>query len=336
MDIADIPGAKKRDKFSGEPNRKDLIYDVKDINGKRFVSKKGVNPLNPVYDMRTQSGNKIRIGEVEGSKPRVIPVRKDYTGLNLKVDDIKGAKAKDFVIQKTPTSFNSSNLSYDQWKQKRLENQRLTPTLSKNDSIEISKKSDLRSRSSNALSRDQVQIIKDISKMYGQNPPQTKEIMTSPMYSDVTKYVSKLQFSPTQTKNSDMKPPLSHQSLKSSNARISTAMAKDPVFANNLRNFYTLSAQAGKSQTPEPRSGQQFRAKSHISLTAERIMNGTGEKSMSLSRSPTDVDYTNSNRNKNRVNMSDLLAHPVINQDMTKSNLVNRAQFEKQKQNYLF
>jgi len=322
---------KKRDKFSVEPNRKDLILDVKDINGKKFVSKKAVNPLNPVYDMRTQSGNKIRIGEVEGSKPRVLQLRKDQIGLNLKVDDIKGAKAKEFVIEKTPTSFNSSHMSYEQWKQKRLEKQSLTPTSSKQEGSEITIRSTNRSSSSQALSRDQVQIIKDISKMYGQNPPQTKEIMTSPAYSNVSKYVSKLQFSPIQSKNTDKKPPLSQQSTKSSNARITTSMVQDPAFVNNLRNFYTLSAQTNKAQTPEPRSGQ-FRAKSHISLNAERMMNISGEKSSPLIKYPSDIDYSGANRYKNRVNMSDLLSHPEIKQEiMMKSNLVNKIQFERQK-----
>ena len=65
-----------------------------DVSKVDFQSKRIVNPLNPIYDIRDEDGKLIKYGVVEKSCPKVIPEHKNgplsYT---LKTEDISGAHA---------------------------------------------------------------------------------------------------------------------------------------------------------------------------------------------------------------------------------------------------
>ena len=54
-----------------------------------------MNPLSPSYTIRDESGNLVEIGEVEGSKPCVLPPPKQDPRLvaSLRTEDVIGAKA---------------------------------------------------------------------------------------------------------------------------------------------------------------------------------------------------------------------------------------------------
>jgi hypothetical protein len=57
---------------------------------------RSTNPMNPSYTIRDENGNLFEIGQVEGSKPYVLPPeRKDekFKSTSLKTGDIMGAKA---------------------------------------------------------------------------------------------------------------------------------------------------------------------------------------------------------------------------------------------------
>jgi hypothetical protein len=65
-----------------------------DVTKADFQSKRSVNPLNPVYDIRDEDGKLIKYGNVEKSVPKVIPERKKGPiSMGLKTDDISGATA---------------------------------------------------------------------------------------------------------------------------------------------------------------------------------------------------------------------------------------------------
>lgn len=69
---------------------KDYNYiDYSDINKKRFYSKRLVNPLNPVYDVKYENQN---IGYIEKSKPNPLYNLIYRNPNNLKTDDISGAQ----------------------------------------------------------------------------------------------------------------------------------------------------------------------------------------------------------------------------------------------------
>ena len=96
MKIDDIEGTKAKIRHS--PRKKVQgydAYDYSDITKAHFVSSRITNPLNPTYEGRDDSGNKIVYGAVEGSQPTKLPNhKKDPAYLpssSLWTKDIDGA-----------------------------------------------------------------------------------------------------------------------------------------------------------------------------------------------------------------------------------------------------
>jgi len=74
MKIDDIDGSnsrvlhKPRARSPGYNN-----YDYSDITKAQFVSQRVVNPLSPSYKARDENNNLIDIGDVDGSRPTILP-----------------------------------------------------------------------------------------------------------------------------------------------------------------------------------------------------------------------------------------------------------------------
>ena len=60
-----------------------------------FVTKRSVNPLNPIYTIRDEDGKPFEIGAIQGNKPQVLPPKRERgeVSLTLKTQDILGATA---------------------------------------------------------------------------------------------------------------------------------------------------------------------------------------------------------------------------------------------------
>lgn len=69
MSIKDIDGAHAApERFLVKPN----LMDCRDITADLWQTKRTTNPLEPIYDMKDKEGNSMEVGEIEGSKPRLM------------------------------------------------------------------------------------------------------------------------------------------------------------------------------------------------------------------------------------------------------------------------
>eukprot|EP00357_Protocruzia_adherens_P027080 CAMPEP_0114998538 /NCGR_PEP_ID=MMETSP0216-20121206/15566_1 /TAXON_ID=223996 /ORGANISM="Protocruzia adherens, Strain Boccale" /LENGTH=672 /DNA_ID=CAMNT_0002363153 /DNA_START=143 /DNA_END=2162 /DNA_ORIENTATION=+ len=91
-DISDIDGASPKSSQHRTSDRPNLM-DVKDINyDQRSPSAgRGYNPLDPVYETTDEYGRKIKIGAIDGSKPKALPKKRQNPSSSLNTNDIAGA-----------------------------------------------------------------------------------------------------------------------------------------------------------------------------------------------------------------------------------------------------
>jgi len=67
-------------------------YDYSDVTNFKFMTKRCLNPLDPVYELRYGKGENYIHGKIEGSKPVTYPPIVYADPFNLKTDDISGAQ----------------------------------------------------------------------------------------------------------------------------------------------------------------------------------------------------------------------------------------------------
>jgi len=102
MDNKDIDGAHPK-KFKPRNTKYEYI-DYSDLTKEEFHTKRVVNPLNPVYNIKDYAGyfplnilkirNPINYGNIDGSNPKKLPSReKGAVSLDLQTQDILGAQA---------------------------------------------------------------------------------------------------------------------------------------------------------------------------------------------------------------------------------------------------
>jgi hypothetical protein len=111
IQVADIDGAKPRKYFrwdtrtmfkndiEGSSPRKRYVrnsnynyYDYSDVTRDIFQTKRCVNPLDPVYDVKYKGGEYYTHGHIEGSKPVTYPPYIYPQPFNLRTEDIQGSQ----------------------------------------------------------------------------------------------------------------------------------------------------------------------------------------------------------------------------------------------------
>ncbi len=63
-------------------------YDYSDVTNFKFSSKRCLDPLDPVYELRYGNGEDYTHGKIEGSKPAHFPLLAYADPCNLKTNDI--------------------------------------------------------------------------------------------------------------------------------------------------------------------------------------------------------------------------------------------------------
>lgn len=93
--VADIV-ERPRKRTTGKKRAVDSLF-TGDINQKlKSKSKRNTNPLDPIYVFEKEKGNKIELGQIESSKPRVLHKELKKEHFNLNTEDIIGAQASTF------------------------------------------------------------------------------------------------------------------------------------------------------------------------------------------------------------------------------------------------
>jgi len=104
----DIEGSSPRKKYIRNSNYN--FYDYSDVTKDKFQTKRCVNPLDPVYDVKYKGGEYFSHGHIEGSKPVTYPPYVYPTPFNLRTEDIKGCKvgSKNRINKFNGVNFNLS------------------------------------------------------------------------------------------------------------------------------------------------------------------------------------------------------------------------------------
>lgn len=94
IDTSDIRGAQPAQlKHSKPMTGPDYKLYTKDINPDKWKTKRVVDPLKPEYEMSTKSGRMMRVGQIEGSQPK-IHISPETRRFANYVEDIDGTKPK--------------------------------------------------------------------------------------------------------------------------------------------------------------------------------------------------------------------------------------------------
>lgn len=74
MRIDDIDGTKTKVRHNPRANSNGFsAFDYSDVTKQNKISKRCVNPLDPVYTMTDENGNKYEVGKVDGAQPARMP-----------------------------------------------------------------------------------------------------------------------------------------------------------------------------------------------------------------------------------------------------------------------
>ena len=88
--LGEIEGSKPRKPKTRKSNYSN--YDYSDVTNFKFVTKRCLDPLDPVYELRYANNENYIHGKIEGSKPVTYPPITYADPFNLKTNDIGGAQ----------------------------------------------------------------------------------------------------------------------------------------------------------------------------------------------------------------------------------------------------
>jgi hypothetical protein len=71
LNVNDIMGSKAK-QLIVRKDGENYNYMTRDVDGKKKVLNKGINPLDPQYIQRTESGRKQIVGAIDNNKPKIL------------------------------------------------------------------------------------------------------------------------------------------------------------------------------------------------------------------------------------------------------------------------
>ena len=86
----DIDGSSPRKRYCRNSNYN--YYDYSDVTKDKFITKRCVNPLEPVYELKYKEGENYTHGHIEGNKPVTYPPIIYPEPYNLRTEDIEGCQ----------------------------------------------------------------------------------------------------------------------------------------------------------------------------------------------------------------------------------------------------